>query len=44
MKITSVNAIPASHTTTRVGVSVARNYVFVKILLFVRLPIVLILS
>ena len=31
MKITSVKAIPASHTTTRVGVSVARNYVFVKI-------------
>ena len=31
MKITSVKAVPASHTTTRVGVSVARNYVFVKI-------------
>lgn len=31
MKITSVKAVPASHTTTRAGVSVSRNYVFVKI-------------
>lgn len=31
MKITSVKAIPASHTTTRVGTKTARNYVFVKI-------------
>jgi L-alanine-DL-glutamate epimerase-like enolase superfamily enzyme len=31
MKITSVKAIPGSHTTTRAGISVSRNYVFVKI-------------
>ena len=31
MKIKSVKAIPASHAVTRAGVSVSRNYVFVKI-------------
>ena len=31
MKITSVKAIPASHSTTRVGIKTSRNYVFVKI-------------
>ena len=31
MKITSVKAIPASHTTRRVGSVTSRNYVFVKV-------------
>ena len=31
MKITSVKAIPASHTTGRVGSVTSRNYVFVKV-------------
>ena len=31
MKITSVKAIPASHSTIRVGIKTSRNYVFVKI-------------
>ena len=31
MKITSVKAVPASHSTTRAGIKTSRNYVFVKI-------------
>ena len=31
MKITSVKAVPASHSTIRTGIKTSRNYVFVKI-------------